>query len=185
MRNDDYWGEKPTVPEIIFHFANGNQLITMMIQGKIDICDTGNQTLANTAEQMGLNVRQMRNFYGERDIFLIYRQGLSGNFTSLSGLNLWRVQYDETLRYGSPDEPSTLNPDLIKDTAGLKIADQILEGLTVQQTRGRQQPCLAVRWPRDIDRKGWTIHLHQNVKFHDGVPLNAEAVVANLTRHRM
>ncbi len=44
------------------------------------------------------------------------------------------------------------------------------------------EPQLAETWEHDADYKLWTFHLRQNAKFHDGTPVNAEAVVSSFKR---
>ncbi|WP_244006839.1 ABC transporter substrate-binding protein [Methylobacterium sp. E-005] len=45
-------------------------------------------------------------------------------------------------------------------------------------------PALAERWEQDPnDKTIWTFHLRQGVKFHDGTPFNADAVIWNLDRY--
>jgi peptide/nickel transport system substrate-binding protein len=45
-------------------------------------------------------------------------------------------------------------------------------------------PALAERWEQDPnDKTLWTFHLRQGVKFHDGTPFNADAVIWNLDRY--
>jgi ABC-type transport system substrate-binding protein len=43
-------------------------------------------------------------------------------------------------------------------------------------------PALAERWERSADNLTWTFHLRSGVKFHDGTPFNAQAVVAHVKR---
>ena len=43
-------------------------------------------------------------------------------------------------------------------------------------------PGLATEWSRSADNLTWTIKLRQGVKFHDGTPFNADAVVFSLDR---
>jgi ABC-type transport system substrate-binding protein len=45
------------------------------------------------------------------------------------------------------------------------------------------KPALAERWEQDAaDPRKWRFHLRQGVRFHDGTPFNADAVVWNLDR---
>ncbi|MGH1572952.1 ABC transporter substrate-binding protein [Methylobacterium sp. P31] len=45
-------------------------------------------------------------------------------------------------------------------------------------------PALAESWEQDPnDKAAWTFHLRQGVKFHDGTPFNADAVIWNLDRY--
>lgn len=43
-------------------------------------------------------------------------------------------------------------------------------------------PGLALRWQPNKDASSWTFYLRHNVKFQDGTPFNADAVVFNLRR---
>ncbi|WP_338069174.1 ABC transporter substrate-binding protein [Deinococcus fonticola] len=43
-------------------------------------------------------------------------------------------------------------------------------------------PGLATRWAASADMKNWTFTLRRNVKFHDGTPFNADAVIFNVER---
>jgi peptide/nickel transport system substrate-binding protein len=52
----------------------------------------------------------------------------------------------------------------------------------VQDKDGTFHPSLAERWEVSPDGKVYTFTLRQGVKFHDGTPFDAAAVVANLTR---
>jgi peptide/nickel transport system substrate-binding protein len=49
--------------------------------------------------------------------------------------------------------------------------------------QGALGPGLADTWQQSADLKSLTLHLHPNVKFHDGTPFNADAVVFNIQRH--
>ena len=44
------------------------------------------------------------------------------------------------------------------------------------------EPALASSWEASSDGLTWTFHLRQNVKFHDGTPFDAEAVLFSLNR---
>ncbi|AGL00373.1 ABC transporter substrate-binding protein [Desulfoscipio gibsoniae] len=54
---------------------------------------------------------------------------------------------------------------------------QIYETLVRLDTDLKEQPGLAVSWEPSEGGKVWTFHLRKGVKFSDGSPLNAEAVV--------
>jgi peptide/nickel transport system substrate-binding protein len=56
--------------------------------------------------------------------------------------------------------------------------------LTSTTQRAGIIPALAERWEQDpSDGKIWTFHLRQGVRFHDGTPFNADAVIWNLDRY--
>ncbi|HET7343777.1 MAG TPA: ABC transporter substrate-binding protein [Methylomirabilota bacterium] len=83
----------------------------------------------------------------------------------------------DTMVIGLVAEPVTMDPPQITDLNSTRVAKRIFEGL-VGQELGTYKivPGLARSW--DISRDGltYTFHLRPNVTFHDGTPLNAEAV---------
>ncbi|MBA3943214.1 MAG: ABC transporter substrate-binding protein [Herpetosiphonaceae bacterium] len=87
------------------------------------------------------------------------------------------------LVYGGSGEPDTL--DVLATTAGtaLIVGDQMLERL-VGTVPGKFElrPSLATKWTPNADSTEWTFNLRTGVKFHDGTPFNADAVVFNFTR---
>jgi hypothetical protein len=185
-RNNAYWGHRPSVQRLIFHFVPREALIPMLRNGQIHMCDTRSEGLANVAADSGMNVRRLDSFYEDHGVFLISRPEIMGNFIGPGGLHLEFVRGVGELGYGCLEEPRTFDPYLIRDTTTLKIATQVLDGLTGHRPgEPLLVPCLAEGWEQNPDGTEWTFYLRQNVEFHDGVPLTAEAVVANLTRHRM
>jgi len=73
----------------------------------------------------------------------------------------------------------TLNPPLINTSLGARIAQHMFETLTTVDDDGRVRPLLAERWAASPDGLTWTFTLRRGVRFHDGTPFNAQAVVAN------
>jgi peptide/nickel transport system substrate-binding protein len=59
---------------------------------------------------------------------------------------------------------------------------RVLEPLIFQDLELGLKPGLAARWEASEDGLTWDIFLQEGVKFHDGTPFNAEAVVHNLKR---
>lgn len=59
-----------------------------------------------------------------------------------------------------------------------------MEKLVAQSPKGELVPQLALKWRVSANSRVWTFTLRQGVKFHDGVPFNAEAVKATLDRIR-
>ena len=57
-----------------------------------------------------------------------------------------------------------------------------LEGLTTQDINGRPVPRLAQSWSQSDDGLTWTIKLRPTAQFHDGSPVDAEAVKSSLER---
>lgn len=58
----------------------------------------------------------------------------------------------------------------------------VWEPLVTQDDSGNPVPCLAQDWIMSEDGTQWTFSLRQGVTFHDGVPFNADAVLANFDR---
>lgn len=59
---------------------------------------------------------------------------------------------------------------------------RVLEPLIFRDAAEGLIPALAIRWEVSADNLTWTLSLREGVKFHDGTPFNAAAVVKNLER---
>jgi 4-phytase/acid phosphatase/peptide/nickel transport system substrate-binding protein len=68
------------------------------------------------------------------------------------------------------------------DTAARIAADLIFDTLTKLDNDGNAVPKLALSWSSSEDLKTWTFKLRPDVKFHDGTPFNAQAVVWTFNR---
>jgi len=66
------------------------------------------------------------------------------------------------------------------DAAGFTIMRLVYDPLFVIDKYGVAQPFLAESATPSKDFKTWTIKLRDNIKFHDGTPLNADALIANM-----
>lgn len=62
---------------------------------------------------------------------------------------------------------------------------QVWEPLIALADDGRPMAALATAWESSADARVWTFTLRKNVKFHDGEPFNAAAVVANFDRWKV
>jgi len=58
----------------------------------------------------------------------------------------------------------------------------IWEPLITKDESGKPVPALAESWEHNEDSTVWTFHLRQGVAFSNGVPFNADAVLANFDR---
>lgn len=88
-----------------------------------------------------------------------------------------------SLRYGIPQAPVSLDPATTTDLNYYQIAFNIFETLiAIDWEKGAFIPKLATSWQSDSTRMQWTFSLRQRVAFHDGSPLNAEAVKISLER---
>ena len=90
-----------------------------------------------------------------------------------------------TFIFGAQGEPVDLDPAIITDGISSRITRQIYEGLTKYKGATTEViPALAEKWTASADGTVWTFTLRQNVKFHDGTPFDAEAVVWNFEWQR-
>ncbi|TVR02764.1 MAG: glutathione ABC transporter substrate-binding protein [Spirochaetaceae bacterium] len=62
------------------------------------------------------------------------------------------------------------------------VGEHVVERLIYMEEDGTLTPMLATSWSANADSTVWTFEIRQGVTFHDGAPLNAEAVRANLAR---
>ncbi len=82
--------------------------------------------------------------------------------------------------FGSQGEPVCLDPAIITDGISGRVTNQVFEGLVkFDGSTTNVVPSLAEKWEATADGLVWTFTLHKGVKFHDGTPFNAEAVVKN------
>lgn len=87
-----------------------------------------------------------------------------------------------TLVVGLLTNPPSLDPHRATDLVSAAIVSNVCEGLVRPRHGGsRPEPALATTWAT-VDNRTWTFTLRAGVRFHDGTPLDAEAVVRNLVR---
>ncbi len=90
-----------------------------------------------------------------------------------------------TFIFGDQGEPVDLDPAIITDGISSRITRQIYEGLVKYKGDTTEViPLLAEKWQVSPDGTVWTFTLRKNVKFHDGNPFDAAAVVWNFERWR-
>ncbi|TXS16016.1 ABC transporter substrate-binding protein [Streptomyces sp. adm13(2018)] len=86
-----------------------------------------------------------------------------------------------TLTAGFDNEPVTLDPALSSAiSSDRNVLNLFFDTLLRQRRDGTFEPALATRWT-DTGTE-ITFELRQSVKFHDGTPFDADAVVLNLKR---
>ncbi|MBJ3775873.1 ABC transporter substrate-binding protein [Acuticoccus mangrovi] len=71
-----------------------------------------------------------------------------------------------------------------RHTGSIAVQQLYVEALTSIGPDGRVEPFLAERWDVSEDGKTYTFTLRDGVTFHNGDPLDADAVVANIERVR-
>lgn len=89
-----------------------------------------------------------------------------------------------TLTVGLAQDPPIVDPIRTGSFTERQFATGIYESLFDIDAKGQAVPFLAESFTVSDDVKTYRVKLHPNIKFHDGTPLNAEAVVANLDRTR-
>ena len=88
-----------------------------------------------------------------------------------------------TLIFGRGGDSITLDPSEVLDGESAKVCDMLYDTLVQYRDDTTDiEPALAETWDSSADGLMWTFHLRQGVQFHDGMPLNADAVVFSLTR---
>ncbi|HYU15411.1 MAG TPA: ABC transporter substrate-binding protein, partial [Candidatus Acidoferrum sp.] len=90
-----------------------------------------------------------------------------------------------TLVVGRPSDALSLDPARVGDIESVEVCEQIYETLLTYDPGTRQfRPGLAESWEVSRDGREWTFRLRDGVRFHDGTPLDADAVVFSLERQR-
>jgi len=91
-----------------------------------------------------------------------------------------------TFVFGNQGEPVSLDPAIITDGISSRITVQIYEGLVKYKGATTEIiSALAEKWEVSKDGTVWTFTLHKGVKFHDGNPCDAAAIVWNFDRWRL
>lgn len=91
-----------------------------------------------------------------------------------------------TFVFGNQGEPVSLDPAIITDGISNRITRQIYEGLVKYKGATTEViPALAEKSEVSKDGTVWMFTLHKGVKFHDGNPCDAAAVVWNFDRWRL
>jgi peptide/nickel transport system substrate-binding protein len=91
-----------------------------------------------------------------------------------------------TLRVASGPLPTDWSPAAqIWDTSAQQVARGLYDRLAVYDANNQTRPELAETFEADADFLRWEITLRRGITFHDGSPLDAEAVRANLEAQRV
>lgn len=95
------------------------------------------------------------------------------------------VHAQEVLRVPLSGDIGTFDPDNGFETAGIGAINSVYEGL-VEYEAGSTKivGSLAKNWDISQDGRTYTFHLVEGVRFHDGTPFNAAAVVKSFERRR-
>jgi peptide/nickel transport system substrate-binding protein len=88
-----------------------------------------------------------------------------------------------TLVFAGASDPVLLDGALVSDGESLRVITQIFETLVALKPGTTEpEPGLAESWEANDDGTVWTFKIREGVTFHDGEPLNAEAVCFNFDR---
>ena len=94
-----------------------------------------------------------------------------------------RPATSSTLIYAQPEDPKTLDPINTDIAEAVHVLTNIFDTLvTYHDETNEIVPALAEKWEQSEDGLTWTFHLRPGVTFHDGTPLNSEAVKVSLER---
>jgi peptide/nickel transport system substrate-binding protein len=98
------------------------------------------------------------------------------------------ANYESTLRVGSDQNPTTMDPALYQDLASAQVMRNIYETLVAYDAEVKEiKPLIAESWEVSDDLKVWTFHLKKGVrfqkgKFQDGREVTAEDVKYSFDR---
>ncbi|MFW5688500.1 MAG: glutathione ABC transporter substrate-binding protein [Spirochaetota bacterium] len=88
----------------------------------------------------------------------------------------------DTLTIGMGAEPESLDPVNMTSAPAATVGEHVVERLIYMEEDGSLTPMLATSWDSNDAGTVWTFEIREGVEFHDGEPLNAEAVALNLRR---
>lgn len=99
-----------------------------------------------------------------------------------SGLEAPAGSDRDTLIFAAPADATTLDPHNTTDSESDQVIMMVYDTLLAFDDRMQIVGELAERWSVADDGVTWTFHLRPDVAFHDGTPLNAEAVRRSFAR---
>jgi len=90
---------------------------------------------------------------------------------------------EHVVRSGSTQEPTSMDPAQAWDDISAFYVDNIFDTLVRLNPQSTKiEPALAVSWETSPDGLTWTFQLRHGVRFHDGTPMDADAVVFSFFR---
>ena len=93
-----------------------------------------------------------------------------------------KLAKNQILNKDNSDEPSSLDPSLVKDNLGSNIVMDLFEGLVTDDTSGKIIPATAVSWTVSKDGLNYIFNLRKDAKWSDGSPVVAEDFVYSYRR---
>ena len=88
----------------------------------------------------------------------------------------------DRLTIGQGTDALTIDPHFIVDSPTASVLEHFYETLLELTPASELAPGLATGWEVSADGTEYTLTIRRGVRFHDGEPLNAEAVKVNLDR---
>lgn len=90
-----------------------------------------------------------------------------------------------TLIVGRASDARLLDPARVSDQESAEVTMQIYDRLLhLRPGQSDPEPALAVSWQSVDDGRAWVFDLRRGVRFHDGTPFTADAVVLSFERQR-
>ena len=100
-----------------------------------------------------------------------------------TGMALAAPKQGGTLVFGRGGDSVGLDPAYETDGNSFMVCDNVFEALVAYADESTSlEPGLAKSWDIAADGKTYTFHLRKGVRFHDGTPFNADAVVFSIGR---
>ncbi len=88
-----------------------------------------------------------------------------------------------TMVFAGAADPVVMDGALVSDGESIRVITQVFETLVALKPGTTEpEPGLATEWSSNDDGTVWTFKIREGVTFHDGEPLNAEAVCFNFNR---
>ncbi|MFD2237969.1 ABC transporter substrate-binding protein [Aureimonas populi] len=101
---------------------------------------------------------------------------------SVSFLAMTVAVQAQDLRIGLQDDVDVLDPARSRTFVGEIVFESLCDSLVAVGVDLEPEPELAARWSWNDDQTQLTMALHPDLMFHDGSPIDARAVKANLDR---
>jgi peptide/nickel transport system substrate-binding protein len=90
-----------------------------------------------------------------------------------------------TVTVGRASDAIMLDPARITDGESSEVCEHVYEHLVRYKRNSTEvEPALATSWEVSDKGRAWTFHLRKGVRFHDGTPFDADAVVFSFDRQR-